>query len=369
MKNLCTCLLLALLAVSCKQIQQATDVITQPTPREVYERRFDETNIAYQEWVAMYQSSQQDSLEAPLPFSLSGQLQAPNIKAFAYDVLIQQGERLFVTVVSKPDSLQFFLDAFRKDQKDPVVYSEENNNTFTYLAERTDTLKVVIQPELYASGNFQLQMYTQPSYAFPVAGADNRNVQSFWGAARDGGRRSHEGIDIFAARGTPVVAAIDGRVSSTGKRGLGGKQVWLRDGLFGASLYYAHLDSIAVRNGMRVKVGDTLGFVGNSGNARTTAPHLHFGIYKGYSGAVNPYPFVAQQKIPEQNIKSVETAARIGRNNAELRTGPSTKFNQIAGLRQRDTVAVYGQTENWYHIKLQDSVGGFMHRSLLELLP
>ncbi len=369
MKRILFYLLVSASILSCKQIQQATDVITQPTPREVYARGFDKENITYQQWLNAYEIAQKDSLQALLPFSLSGQVQAPNYRAFAYQVPIKQGERLYATVASEPDSLQFFLEAFQKNTNDPVARSEENGTILTYLAERTDTLQIVVQPELYANGNFQLQLYTQPSYAFPVSGAGNKNVQSFWGAARDGGRRSHQGIDIFAAKGTPVLSAIEGRVSSTGERGLGGKQVWLRDGLFGASLYYAHLDSIAVQTGTRVKVGDTLGFVGNTGNARTTAPHLHFGIYQGYSGAVDPYPFVAQQEIPQGTITEVPNTARIRRNNAELRTGPSTKFTQIAGVQQKDTVAVYGQAGNWYHIQLQDSLKGFMHRSLLELLP
>ncbi len=76
-----------------------------------------------------------------------------------------------------------------------------------------------------------------------------------------------------------MAVLANGRIGFTGEKGLGGKQVWLRDTKRGQSLYYAHLDSIAKTSGS-VKTGDTLGFVGNTGNARTTPPHLHFGIYK-----------------------------------------------------------------------------------------
>src|SRR5690606_29891858 len=145
--------------------------------------------------------------------------------------------------------------------------------------------KVVIQPEIEASTPFRIKMRTQPVYQFPVAGAKNTSIQSFWGANRDGGRRSHEGIDIFAPRENPVIAVTDGYVTSTGERGQGRKQVWLRDQKRNPSLYYANLDSIANEGRRSVKTGDTLGFVGNTGNARTTPPHLHFGIYKGYRGA------------------------------------------------------------------------------------
>ncbi len=137
-----------------------------------------------------------------------------------------------------------------------------------------------MQPEIGATSDFSLKVYKEPVYTFPVADKGNAAVQSFWGAARDGGRRSHEGIDIFAPRGTPVVAAVEGHVSSTGNRGLGGKQVWLRDSERGNSLYYAHLDSIIARPGMRVSPGDTLGLVGNTGNARTTPPTCTLGSIK-----------------------------------------------------------------------------------------
>jgi hypothetical protein len=100
-----------------------------------------------------------------------------------------------------------------------------------------------------------------------------RDIGSRFGAPRDAGARSHHGIDIFARRGTPVVAAATGVVNRVNVTDIGGKVVWVRD-VLGNSLYYAHLDSQAVSSGMRVNVGDTLGFVGNTGNARTTPPHL-----------------------------------------------------------------------------------------------
>src|SRR5690606_22442431 len=108
--------------------------------------------------------------------------------------------------------------------------------------------------ELYASNTFQIEIYTQSSLAFPVAGVSDKAIQSFWGNPRSGGTRVHEGIDIFAPRSTPVVAVTDGYISFTGERGLGGKQVWLRDGIFEVSYYYAHLDSIKVSTSNKVSV-------------------------------------------------------------------------------------------------------------------
>lgn len=121
----------------------------------------------------------------------------------------------------------------------------------------------------------------------PVGGVRRHALRDTWGAAR--GRRRHEGIDIFARRGTPVLSATEGIVMRVGTNRLGGRVVWVL-GPGGQRHYYAHLDRFAdVRPGMRVEAGRTLGFVGTSGNARGTPPHLHYGIY-GVAGATNPYP-------------------------------------------------------------------------------
>jgi len=132
---------------------------------------------------------------------------------------------------------------------------------------------------------------------FPVAGKRS-TIGSFWGALREGGKRKHEGIDIFARKGTPVVAVSDGIVVEAGKTSRGGKTIWLRSYSDDFFYYYAHLDQHLVVRGQSVKKGQQLGTVGNTGNAKLTPPHLHFGIY-AYSGAINPLPFVKNlPKVP-----------------------------------------------------------------------
>ena len=84
-------------------------------------------------------------------------------------------------------------------------------------------------------------------------------MSSGFGAARDGGRREHHGIDILAPRGTPVLSAGDGVVSSVAVTDIGGKVVWVWDSARDLSLYYAHLDSQGVSTGTRVRAGDALG--------------------------------------------------------------------------------------------------------------
>ena len=121
---------------------------------------------------------------------------------------------------------------------------------------------------------------------------DEDAIQSRWGAPRDGGARRHEGIDVFAPRGTPVLAGAAGRVSRVQETPIGGRVVWLQTDA--GSLYYAHLDRPLVAAGDRVGAGDTLGTVGNTGNAAATPPHLHFGIYA--PRAIDPEPFVVGRR-------------------------------------------------------------------------
>jgi murein DD-endopeptidase MepM/ murein hydrolase activator NlpD len=127
-------------------------------------------------------------------------------------------------------------------------------------------------------------------YLFPVAGA--ATFSNDWMFGRPGGRL-HQGIDLFAARGTPVVAVADGSAFRVGYNGLGGWRMWLRD-TGGNTFYYAHLDAFspAAVEGASVARGTVLGYVGDSGDARGTSPHLHFEIHPGGAGPVPPYPVI-----------------------------------------------------------------------------
>ena len=134
------------------------------------------------------------------------------------------------------------------------------------------------------------------SLAFPVAGKKSK-IMDRWGARRDGGRRKHKGIDIFARKGTPVVAVSDGVIVNRANMPIGGKTLWLKAANNSWTAYYAHLDRQLVREGERVHKGQVIGTVGNTGNARHTPSHLHFGISKGNSW-VNPLPYVKNsQKV------------------------------------------------------------------------
>jgi murein DD-endopeptidase MepM/ murein hydrolase activator NlpD len=128
---------------------------------------------------------------------------------------------------------------------------------------------------------------------FPVAGP--ASYSDDWGAPRHGPPiHSHQGTDIFAERGTPVIASADGTVSRLTTTGaLGGTSLRLT-AAGGTYFYYAHLDGFAagLANGDRVAKGAVLGFVGNTGNARTTPPHLHYEVHPAGGAAVPPVPYL-----------------------------------------------------------------------------
>jgi peptidoglycan LD-endopeptidase LytH len=138
----------------------------------------------------------------------------------------------------------------------------------------------------------------------PVRGLRSSDLSDTWGAARSDGRR-HEGIDIMAPQGAPVLAAADGEVVRFWNSELGGITLYQADETGEVVYYYAHLSAYAngLKQGDRVRQGDVIGYVGATGNA--TTPHLHFEIQRTsnahrwwHGTAINPYPYLAAGDAP-----------------------------------------------------------------------
>jgi peptidoglycan LD-endopeptidase LytH len=139
------------------------------------------------------------------------------------------------------------------------------------------------------------------SLFFPVAGYDDRPLADSFGDARDGGDRRHNAIDIMAPRGTPVVSVEDGRILRLSKSDKGGITIYATDPGERFVFYYAHLDRYhdGIFAGKTLLRGDTIGYVGTTGNAPANAPHLHFQMMrmpadrKYWNGEpINPYPLL-----------------------------------------------------------------------------
>ena len=137
-------------------------------------------------------------------------------------------------------------------------------------------------------------MQLKSSLPIPVQNIKAKQLRDTWAASRSNGR-THEGIDIMAPRGTKVYSTTEGIIASLKSNNLGGKVIWIL-GPSGSWHYYAHLSDQrrGLNEGDYIQKGTLIGYVGNTGNARHTAPHLHYGLYlsgKG-RGAVNPYPYL-----------------------------------------------------------------------------
>lgn len=245
---------------------------------------------------------------ASLPVRLEGEFDkaAPGALGVAFDVAQARRVRVSLLVHDAGDAPDVFVDLFeagdgriRHVTSAPARAAHETDTLSRRLeieVQEPASFVLRVQPELLASGRYALVIDVEPLLAFPVDGYDTRAIQSVFGAERDGGRRTHRGVDIFAARGTPALASVDAWVARVDTTPRGGNVVWLQP-LFGdMRLYYAHLDTQAVETGQFVSAGDVVGTVGNTGNAITTPPHLHFGVYQRRQGrrggARDPYFFL-----------------------------------------------------------------------------
>ena len=132
-----------------------------------------------------------------------------------------------------------------------------------------------------AAGGDEIAELRSRALAVPVAGVEKSALTSSFDDPRGGGRM-HEAIDILAPRGTPVVAVADGRIAKLFTSAAGGLTIYQFDPEERFCYYYAHLDSYAsdLNEGQLVNRGATIGYVGTTGNAPASAPHLHFAIFR-----------------------------------------------------------------------------------------
>lgn len=163
-----------------------------------------------------------------------------------------------------------------------------------------------VQVAVYAGGS----EHAVPGFVFPV-GAPYQFIDSFGFPRMMGTSYAHwhEGADIFAPMGTPLFAVEDGRIDNFGVGNLGGNKFWIV-GESGTEYYYAHLSAFAdgIGEGVPVTAGQVVGYVGDTGNARGTPPHLHFEIHPDGGDAINPYSILAAAARVEQHGRGVEVA-------------------------------------------------------------
>jgi peptidoglycan LD-endopeptidase LytH len=325
------------------------------------------------DWLAAARSALANPTPVDLPLRETGYLSPDEPAARAWQFSLAHGRRLVINVETiAADPLRLYLDLFELGGDPPelelVASAEEGALQLEFEPERDGTFVLRLQPELLRGGRFTITEHTTASLTFPIEGREGRSVTSSFGDPRDAGGREHEGIDIFAPRGTRVVAAADGWVSSASTNNLGGNVVWIRTSR-GQSHYYAHLDERLVGAGTRVRAGEPIGTVGNTGNARTTAPHLHFGIYHRGSGAIDPFPFVFTG-TPTPAPVTADTDAlgswRRVSSVVRLRAAPALTAPVVRELPQHTVVQIDGAVRDWYRVRLPDSTAGFVSGRLTE---
>ena len=360
------------LSSACEVREQIEERYRDVTSHEIYAASLRaaglEASAAHTDWMRAAGDAVTAPLTVGLPHREQGYLDPTSPQAMGYRFSLERGQRLRVDLTRQEvQEGRWFVDLFRVPN-DPTrtpyheLGSRAGESSLEYDAPRSGEFILRVQPELLRGGSFSLDVRVMPTLAFPVEGRDPSAILSRWGADRDGGRRQHRGVDIFAPRGTPVLAAAAGRITRVDTTEIGGLVVWLREDRNRHNLYYAHLNRQLVREGQRVQPGDTVGLVGNTGNARTTPPHLHFGIYR--RGAVDPFPFIEPQDtvlraVPESSARLVGAWARASVDNVVVRDQPRSRATEIARVQRGAALQVLGATPRYLRVRLPEGLEGY----------
>lgn len=326
----------------------------------------DSTALA-RDWISAGETALVRPVAARLPFRETGYFPPHAAGAVAYRLELRRGRKLVIDVrFDTAQPARLFVDLFRigdEESPDRVASLPADTTAMVYDVRRDGTYLLRLQPELLRGGRWTVEERTQASLGFPVPGFSIPAIRSRFGVDRDAGRRRHQGVDIFAPRGTPVIAVVEGYARS-GTNELGGNVVWLRDGYRGRNLYYAHLDRWAIDGGASVRPGDTLGFVGTTGNARSTPPHLHFGIYDG--GPVDPEPFLLPDDPAPARIAAplarLDEWVRVtgGREGVLLRIGPHRGADTLFRLQRGSLARVSAASLGAFRVRLPDRTEGYL---------
>ncbi|MFW5802057.1 MAG: M23 family metallopeptidase [Spirochaeta sp.] len=269
-------------------------------------------------WSAAGEIDSSDPILVATPFEERRLMDPREPQAAYYLVEGLRGHRLDIQI-DGPVNASYFLDAFRLPQEyrpqsqtdaavsegpwntgeyEPAVSAGgiQSGSSELFFEPRQHRFYLIrLQPAVLEGGEFRVRITADAALSWPVPGTDYLSIWSVFGAPRDGGLRIHHGVDIFAPRHTPLVTISENsRVSRVGQRDRGGKIVSLVDEDRDLMLYYAHLeDQDFDLQGTDIPAGTEIGTMGNSGNAITTPPHLHIGIYEGgWRNPVDPWYFI-----------------------------------------------------------------------------
>jgi murein DD-endopeptidase MepM/ murein hydrolase activator NlpD len=343
------------------------------TPHEQYEKKIKESGIKEtgltDAWLKEAAVTLSNPLDISLPYNETGYFPANRANGIGFRFTAKRGQKIIISLTKKTqENLAMYVDLWQpypvSENRSPkfLLAADTVNLSLQYLVTEDTAFIVRIQPELLKQGEYTLSISAGPSLAFPIQQNVKSSIISLFGTGRDNGGRKHEGIDILAPKHSAAVASANGVVTRVNENALGGKVIFIRPDNASYSLYYAHLDSQIAKEGQRVKTGDVLGLTGNTGNAKFTVSHLHFGIYTNNNVALDPLYFVkndykdpAKISVPLNNLN---TWMRSGKN-ARFYFDQAIATNFIA-LDENTLVRPEACTANYYRVTLPDGKKGFV---------
>lgn len=366
-------------AAGCRTLEQVDRLFDHRTPRERYQDALVAAGLEHtalaRDWT---NAAEQALVAAPVvtsPHIEEGYFPPSDPAALALRISARRGQEVLFEAELVGDSTSLmFVEAWRVEPDTAMRFRRvavaDSGERSLRFEPRDDAEYVVrVQPELLRGGRVRISLRVGPTLAFPILNGRAQSIKSRFGAPRDGGAREHHGVDIFAPRGTVAVAAAAGRVARVEHTTRGGNVVWLRDQR-GNALYYAHLDRQYVMEGDLVQPGDTIGFVGNTGNARTTPPHLHFGIYRRGEGPLDPWWFVyrpageAPRLVADTALLGSWTRTPVSE--VAMRAAPDSKADTLGVLAGHTAMRVLAAVGSWYRVRLPDGTTGYLLARSLE---
>ena len=369
--------LLYLLFILFSSCSSGPKLFGKKTLHEAYEKKIKDAglkeNVLGEAWMKAAAITLSNPIDISLPYSETGYFADDRANGIGLRFQAKRGQKLNISLQKRStENFTTYVDLWQPypfaENKTPkfLIAADTLNLSLEYVVIEDTTFIVRVQPELLKKGEYTLTISAGPSLAFPIPQNIKSSIISLFGTGRDNGGRKHEGIDILAPKHSTAVASANGVITRVTENALGGKVIFLRPDNASYNLYYAHLDSQIAKEGQRVKTGDILGLTGNTGNAKFTVSHLHFGIYTNNNVAMDPLYFVKND-----NKESAKISVPLTNLNTWMRSGKNVKFysdqniavQNFTMLQENTLIKPEAGTGNFYRVVLPDGKKGFVAAS------
>lgn len=346
----------------CSKMGGPASLFKKTSPHEAYAQSLESAGLHQtvlgRSWLTEANQTITKALPVTIPYKETGYFAPEKVQSTTLRFEAKRGQKIHIQLQKTPATgFRIYVDLFQQvENRTPerIAFADTTGASLEHEIDKAGVYYLRLQPELLSGGQYTLTITAGPSLSFPVSASGKPRIGSFWGDARDEGARKHEGIDIFAPRGTPALAAADGVVTSVTENKLGGNVVFMRPADKDYTLYYAHLQKQLVSGGQTVKIGDTVGLVGNTGNAINTTPHLHFGIYTN-GGAIDAQPFIDSDNKTPKPVTAPLTllnSTAIAKSRTPAFNTPVNSKQPLLTLPASTAMQINAATDGWYKVTL-----------------